>query len=118
MAIIPVMFPPARGSQIGVNGTQSEPFHSRSWPVLGEAAETALPWRLAMVGLGYVPVRSPPAAPLGGRDERVAQAAVPATTVRIWPVLPMARRPPVPLPVPRNSCPLAVNVDSTSAAVR
>ena len=83
-----------------------------------EVVVTGRPWICATVGFGYVPLRSPPAVPLGGSELRVAHAAVPPTTVRIWPVVPIPSSAPVPLPVPSRSWPLAVKIGSTSAAVR
>ena len=42
-------------------GAQAEPLYFNTWPLVGAVADTATPCKPSTVGLGYVPLRSPPA---------------------------------------------------------
>ncbi len=48
-------------------GAQLEPFHFRTWSIDGEELDIVLPLILLTVGLGKLPLKSPPADPPGGK---------------------------------------------------
>ena len=64
---VPERSPPAVPAAVAVPGAHwlAKAFHTSAWPlVVGAVLDTALPWIFATVGFGYVPLKSPPAAPV------------------------------------------------------
>jgi hypothetical protein len=86
ISIPPVIVPPARGNFVASTAvaggllTNFVPSYVKRSPAAGEVKVTVFPDTFATVGLGYVPLKSPPAAPFGAR-ESVKRASLPAATV-------------------------------------